>query len=246
MYENFASVYDRLMSDADYEKRTEYIISLFEEYDKKPTLLLDLCCGTGTFSCAFSKRGISVIGADVSEDMLSEAKEKAEKENEDILFLCQNATELDLYGTVDGAVCLMDSLNHITDYEDFENAIKKVSLFLEKDRLFIFDLNTEYKAKNILGENSFISEENGVFLAWQNEYDKGNLENNIYLDFFVEKENGDYERISETVTEKVYTEEQVKNALEESGLSLVAILDDMKKTPPADKSQRVFYITRKI
>ncbi len=244
LYCDFAEVYDRLMCDADYTKRTKYTLSLFKEFDRKPSLMLDLCCGTGNFSCRFAKENISVIGADISEDMLALAREKSE--NLDILYLCQNASELDLYGTVDGAVCLMDSLNHITDYGDFKKAVEKVALFLEKDRLFIFDLNTLYKAQSILGENTFVSEENGVFLAWQNEYDAKARINDIYLDFFIKGKDGKYTRKSENIKERVYLENEVNSALKEAGFEVLAVLDDMKKTPPTDKSQRVFYVARKL
>ena len=246
MYDNFAYFYDKLMKDADYNGRKAYILSLFEEFDKKPKLLLDLCCGTGTFSEAFSKENISVIGVDISEDMLAVAKEKSAQNGTNTLYLCQDAKELDLYGTVDGAVCLMDSLNHITDYAGFCKAIKKVSLFLEKDRLFIFDLNTEYKAENILGNNAFVFEEDGVFLSWQNDYDKKNKTNTIYLDFFAEKSDGCYRRTSEEITEKAYTKDEIEKALNEAGLKIEAVYEDMKKTPPTDICQRAFYVTRKL
>ncbi|MCQ2454596.1 MAG: class I SAM-dependent methyltransferase [Clostridia bacterium] len=246
MYENFFDIYDKLMFDADYEKRAEYVLSLFCKYDKKPSLMLDLCCGTGNFSSLFAKNGIEIIGVDVSQEMLSVAKQKASKQGEDILYLCQNATELDLYGTVDGAVCLMDSLNHITDYEDFCKAVANVSLFLEKDRLFIFDLNTVYKAEKILGNNTFVSEEEGIFLSWVNEYDNTAKTNNIYLDIFSENSDGTYTRTSENITERAYDEMQIEQALSKAGLKILAVLDDMKKTPPTKDSQRVFYITKKL
>ena len=244
MYENFAEVYDVLMSDAQYQKRCDYVLSLFEKFDRKPSLMLDLCCGTGSFSNLFSKKDISVIGVDTSEEMLSIARAKTD--NNDVLYLCQNAAELDLYGTVDGAVCLMDSLNHITDYGDFCKAISKVSLFLEKDRLFIFDVNTCYKSEIILGNNTFVSEHKNLFLSWQNEYDKEENTNSVFLDFFLRREDGLYERKSENIIEKTYFDFEIKSALENAGLQIIAVYDDMKTTPPTEKSQRVFYITRKL
>ena len=105
MYSNFAAVYDSLMYDVDYKKRTAYLLKLFKKYSKKPTLLLDVACGTGGFSNEFAKQGIEVIGADMSQEMLSVAREKSVQQGHDILYLCQKAEELDLYGTVDGAVC---------------------------------------------------------------------------------------------------------------------------------------------
>jgi ubiquinone/menaquinone biosynthesis C-methylase UbiE len=87
---------------------------------------------------------------------LSVAREKSAEQGNDVLYLCQDAAKLDLYGTVDGAICCLDSLNHITDYDKFCEAVSRVSLFLEKDRLFIFDVNTVYKHKEVLGNNTFV------------------------------------------------------------------------------------------
>ena len=153
MYTCFAENYDLLMQDVNYKERTEYLLSVFESYSKKPSLLLDLACGTGSFSNEFAKRDIQVIGVDLSPEMLNIAREKSQKEKLDVLYLCQDASRLDLYGTVDGAVCCMDSINHITDINVLKETFKKVSLFLEPDCLFVFDVNTLYKHKEVLGNN---------------------------------------------------------------------------------------------
>ena len=137
MYNDFAYNYDALMGDVDYDARTEYLCALFKKFDREPTLMLDLACGTGEFSNRFSRKNISVIGVDISYDMLSVAREKSADEGNDILYLCQDAAELDLYGTIDGAICCLDSLNHITDYQKFCAAVARVSLFLEKDNLSV-------------------------------------------------------------------------------------------------------------
>ena len=129
-YEAFASVYDVLMQDVDYKKRTEYLLKIFDRYDRKPTLLLDLACGTGSFAKEMLERGVDVIGVDASEEMLNIARENLPK----CLLLNQRAEELDLYGTVDGAVCCLDSVNHITCYKKLQKAFKRLSLFLEKCR----------------------------------------------------------------------------------------------------------------
>lgn len=240
-YEAFASVYDVLMQDVDYKKRTEYLLEIFDRYDRKPTLLLDLACGTGSFAKEMLERGIDVIGVDASEEMLNIARENLPE----CLLLNQRAEELDLYGTVDGAICLMDSLNHITDYGDFCKAIERTALFLEKDRLFVFDVNTEYKHKNILGDNCFVIENDGVFCTWQNETDE-NFLTNIMLDFFVEGESGEYQRFSEDFSERAYTKPQIETALNKAGLEIVAVLDDMSFKEQKETSERLYYVTRKI
>lgn len=244
MYENFAAYYDKLNENVGYESRTEYICSLFNKFDKMPSLLLDLACGTGGFSNCMANRGISVIGVDISYEMLCEARERTAKQGNDIMYLCQDAAELDLYGTVDGAICCLDSLNHITDYEKLCKAIARVSLFLEKDRLFIFDVNTPYKHKEILGDNTFVLETEDIYCVWQNEY-CGNNVVEINLDFF-EENNGVYHRTSESFSERAYTEEELKNAVEKAGLKIEAVYEEMRYTAPTDSTERIIYITRKV
>ena len=244
MYSDFAYSYDSLMQDVDYKKRTEYLCSLFNAFDRMPTLMLDLACGTGEFSNRFAEKGVSVIGVDISYDMLAIAREKSFDAGNDVLYLCQDATQLDLYGTVDGAICCLDSLNHITDYEHFCKAIERVSLFLEKDRLFIFDLNTEYKHREVLGNNTFVIDTDDVYCVWQNEYKENNIVE-INLDFFTPQ--GDaYYRTGESFCERAYTNKEIKNALEKAGLKIEAAFDDMSQNAPTDTTERVIYVTRKV
>ncbi len=243
-YDAFSFCYDRFTEDVDYSFRVSRLLQLFEKYDKKPTLLLDLACGTGNFSFPLAEAGIDVIGVDCSEGMLAAAMAKLPEGATNPLFLNQYAEELELYGTVDGAISMLDSLNHITEYENFLRALERVSLFLEKDRLFIFDLNTPYKHKEVLGDNTFVREDETAFCVWQNEYDGKNTVD-IFLDFFVENKNGFYERLSESFSEVAYTTEQVMKALEGAGFELVAALDDMTDNPPTEISERITYIVRK-
>ncbi len=244
-YNDFAYVYDGLMSDVDYPSRTKYLLKLFKKFDRKPTLLLDVACGTGGFSLEFAKKGVEVIGTDMSEDMLAIAREKTAEEGLDILYLCQSAEELDLYGTVDGAVCCMDSINHITDPKTLKTAFEKISLFLEPERLFIFDVNTLYKQEKILANNTFVLDEEDVYCVWQNEFDPEHKITNISLDFFT-KEDDIYVRSGEEFSEKAYTNEELGVLLQNAGFKIEAIFGDMSETPPADTEERIFYICRKL
>lgn len=245
MYSNFAEYYDSLMYDVDYKKRTSYLLKLFKKYDKKPTLLLDLACGTGGFSNCFAKEGIEVIGVDMSEEMLSLAREKSAELDYEVLYLCQKAEELDLYGTVDGAVCCLDSLNHITDYRAFCKAVKKVSLFLEDGCLFIFDLNTQHKHQNVLGDNVFVIENEDVYCVWANKFTPKNCKVDITLDFFV-SDGEAYYRTCEQFSERAYSMDEIKSALEKAGLEIVQIFDDMTENPLKSDSQRAIFVTRKV
>lgn len=243
-YDDFSVCYDRFTNDVEYEARTKRILKLFERYDRKPTLLLDLACGTGGFSFELAKAGIDVIGVDCSEGMLAAAMAKLEPGAENPIFLNQYAEELDLFGTVDGAVSMLDSLNHITDYSLFCRAIERVSLFLEKDRLFIFDVNTLYKHKKVLGDNTFVRECEDAFCVWQNEY-QGEGTVDIYLDVFMEGSDGKYDRYMENFSEVAYSAEQINSAISKAGLEIVAMLDDMTDNAPNEKTERIIYVVRK-
>ncbi len=238
-YSSFASCYDVLMKNAEYEKRAEYMLSLFSEFDRAPTLLLDLACGTGGFTAEFLKHGIDVIGADPSAEML----EIAAKKLPNALFLQQSAEELNLFGTVDGAVCCMDSVNHITDIRRVKKAFSRVSLFLEPQRLFVFDVNTVYKHKSLLADNAYVIEEDNVFCSWQNST-VGNL-TDIMLDFFVE-DNGVYIRSSDFFSERAYTVEQLEKALCETGFRVEAVFGDMTHKKPKKKEERIYFVARKV
>lgn len=243
-YHEFAAFYDLLQADVNYDARADYLMSLFSKYDRLPTLLLDVACGTGGFSLRFKKRGIDVIGVDPSYEMLSIARQKAAESGTDILLLCQSAAELDLYGTVDGAVCCLDSVNHITNKKELQESFNKISLFLEKDRLFIFDVNTIYKHENVLSGNTFVSENDEVFCVWRNsECSKENTVD-IRLDFF-EKAKGSYQRYSEEFSERAYTDCELKEMLDTAGLSVVSVLGDMTVNQPKETEERVIYVTRK-
>lgn len=245
MYSSFASFYDVFTENVEYKKRADYVCRLFKKYGKTPTLLLDAACGTGSFSVEFAKRGISVIGADISSDMLSVANDKKAEQGLDILLINSSLAELDLYGTVDGAVCLLDSLNHITDYRELSRSIKRISLFLEKDSLFIFDVNTEYKHEKVLADNTFVIESENVYCVWQNKYNAKRKLTDITLDFF-EGEEGAYTRYTEEFSERAYTDSELEKALKSAGLEILAVLGENTFKAPKNDCQRKFYVTRKI
>lgn len=245
-YVDFAMFYDTLTTDVDYKKRAEYILKIFKKFDKAPTLLLDIACGTGSFSNEFAKKGIQVIGVDASEEMLSVAAEKSRAQGNDILFLHQRAEELELYGTVDSAVCCLDSLNHITDYSLLKRSLKKIALFLERDRLFVFDVNTEYKHRAVLGNNTFVKENEGVFCVWQNNYNPQKRLTEVNIDFFAKENDGKYSRYSENFFERAYSEAEFETALSQSGFKIEAIFGEMTFLPPENDTQRIIYVARRV
>ena len=245
-YNNFSPFYDLFTGDVDYTARAKYLLKIFERLDKKPSLLLDFACGTGNFSFQFAKMGIDVIGVDKSEGMLCEAQYKnAKLKKNKILFLCQSGEELDLFGTVDGAVCCLDSINHITDVSILEKTIQKISLFLEPQRLFVFDVNTIYKHKQVLGNKEFFLRKKGVECFWKNSLQEDNAIVNIDLEFTYKTGLFKKEIVTESFCERAYTEEEIYNILDNSGFKIEAIYGENTFSPPQENSQRNIYVARK-
>ena len=221
-------------------------MDIFKEKDKTPSLLLDFACGTGNFSVEFSKMGIDVIGVDMSEGMLCEARDKNEGLEKPVLYLCQKGSELDLYGTVDGAVSCLDSLSHITDYTEFKETLKKISLFLEPERLFVFDLNTPYKHREILGNSFYKTKKRGVSCLWSNRLKEDGLTVEITLDITYKTGLFKKETVTEIITERAYTDGEISAALSEAGFALEAVYGENTLLPPKENSERNIYVARKV
>ena len=180
-YLSFARFYDGLMQDACYEKRCDYILKLAESFGHDMGITLDLACGTGTLTRLLKKRGVDVFGIDYSMEMLSEAMQSASEEGLDILFLRQKMQSIDLYGTINTCVCTLDSINHLTKIEDVAKTFDRVGLFMDDDGLFVFDVNTVYKHKNVLADNTFVYENDSVFCVWQNTPEDDNKVKIVYM-----------------------------------------------------------------
>lgn len=246
-YKDFAFFYDLLMKNADYESRFDYIIGLLAENGIGEGILLDMACGTGTLSKMFAKKGFDVVGVDASEEMLSKAQEKKLEENFDALFLCQKMEELDLFGTIDAAVCTLDSLNHVTEKEKIREIFRRVALFMNDGGVFVFDVNTLYKHREVLGNNAFVFDTENVFCAWQNTLLEDGETTQIDLDIFESDEEEDdvYVRYSEEFFERGYELNFLKKTLEQFRFEVVGIYDDMTKEPIKENSERAVFVCKK-
>lgn len=243
-YDIFSKFYDELTENVEYKKRAEYVNKLIKTNCPDAETVVDLACGTGSLTVELADMGYEMIGVDCSVQMLSEAQNKAFDRGSNIMFLCQRMQELDLYGTVDAVVCMLDSINHITDEAEVLQVFKKVSLFMNKGGVFIFDINTPHKHKEILGNNTFVYETEDVFCVWQNELEEDNKTVNITLNFF-EKDENVYLREEESFSEKAYELEKLENMLNKSGMTVVGIYDELTNDVPHEKSERIFIVAKK-
>ena len=168
-YENFARVYDELMDNVPYEEWAQFILNLLQDRKITEGLVLELGCGTGKLMTLLGKVGFDMIGVDNSVEMLQIAKEKT---SQDFLYLLQDMREFELYGTVKAVISVCDSVNYITKKEELRKVFQLVNNYLDPEGLFIFDFNTEYKYRELIGETVIAEDREDVSFIWFNEYDE--------------------------------------------------------------------------
>lgn len=242
-YNSFSEYYDSLMEDARYPDRCRYILDAASRYSHPLGKTLDLACGTGSLTLLLKQSGADVFGIDASAEMLNEAMQKSLAANEHILFVCQSMQSLALPYSIDTCVCTLDSLNHLTSAADVQKTFDGVSRYMSPGGLFIFDVNTVYKHRNVLSDNVFVMENDRVFCVWQN-FPRGDNTVDISLDFFAEKD-GVYYRSSEDFSERAYSDVELRSMLQKSGFEVLAVHGDLTFEPPKADEQRVVYIARK-
>lgn len=240
-YNTFALFYDQLTENVSYKVRSEYISNFFSKYDKRICKVLDLACGTGSISKYLSDRGYSIYGIDLSEDMLTVADSK---NIPNLTLLKGDMCDFSLPEKVDACICSLDAVNHLTRYEDVLNCFKCVNNCLNDDGIFVFDVNTQYKHREILFNNTFVFDEEDFYLVWDNCYsDKDVVE--ITLDLFVF--NGkNYNRYFEQFSEKAYSVKDLKEALNYNYFEVLGVYDELTENMPREDSERIYFVCRKV
>lgn len=238
-YGRFAELYDKLTFDVPYNEYADVVEILIKKHGVNSELILDLACGTGSLAGILSARGYDMIAADGSEEMLGCAIEKYGQEK--ILFLNQPMQEFELFGTVDVIICMLDSVNYLTEKDDLYKTFALCHNYLNNGGLLLFDLNSEYKFKNILADNIYTYETEDIFYVWENNYNDKEKLCDFFLTFFKEKENGLYDRIDEHHIERCYSDEEIAEALEKNGFEITGRYDGYSQNPVKIDSERVLY-----
>ncbi len=243
-YDNFSRFYDLLTDNVEYKKRADYFCRLLSLCGINGGILLDLACGTGSISVEMAKKGFDVIGVDSSIGMLNAAREKIYESGEQILLLNQSMDDIDLFGTVDCTVCVLDSINHLDGAQQVRRTFEKVSLFMNPGGAFAFDVNTLYKHRNVLADNTFVYDLDELYCVWQNSFNEADGSVDIMLDFF-EEDDGAYYRSYESFTERAYDLADIAKWLENAGFEVIGIFDDMTTEKAHPETERAVFLAKK-
>ena len=246
-YTGFAAVYDIFMDNVPYEEWSSYLHGLLLEHGIEEGIVLDLGCGTGAMTERLAAFGYDMIGVDNSEDMLELAMEKRVQSGQDILYLLQDMREFELYGTVRAVVSVCDSLNYITDPEDLVQVFRLVNNYLDPGGVFIFDFNTDYKYRKILGDCTIAEDRGTCSFIWDNYYYEEEHINEYDLTLFIREEGKEknlYRKYQETHYQRGYTLDEMKELIQSSGLIFETAYDAFTHEAPTEKSERIYIIAR--
>lgn len=229
------------------ERMAELLPAVLEQFNAQPSTLLDLACGDGRFAVIMAQRGLQMTGVDLSPQMLRFARERAEEAGVEVTFLQQDMRYLSVQEKFDLVTCWFDSLNYLLEYEDLVRTFSSVHRALSPGGLFIFDMNTIY----------------GLAVHWQRhpagvEQDTEELFEIHCPDYDFEKnvatlkitgfrkEGESWQRIEEVHRERGYTLEQIRGALEQANLEVLACWGSLKDmTEPTLESPRVWFVTHR-
>ena len=238
-YDAFASAYDALNTEIDYAAMADGICRRLADAGIAPgALVLDLGCGTGTLTRILAERGYDMIGVDGSEEMLSAAREKG---SDGILWLEQELTEFELYGTVAAIISTTDTLNHITDEGDLRRVFALAHNYLDPNGLFIFDLNAPEKFSTVYAASDYVLEDEGVFLAWQSAYDEKTRLADFVISLFTEDDDGLWERSDAEFSERCYERDEIARLLSDAGFSNVCVTDGYGAAEADEKTMRYVF-----
>ena len=212
--------------------------------DSEKNLVVDLGCGTGTLTEMLYSRGYDMIGIDNAEEMLNIAMEKRAESGARILYLLQDMRELELYSTVGTVVSVCDSVNYILEEEELLDTFSLVNNYLYPGGIFIFDFNTEYKYREIIGERTIAENREDCSFIWENYYDPESCINEYDLTVFVQEEEDIFRKFTETHYQRGYTTEQMAALVEQAGMILLEMKDADTGAEVTDQSQRVYIVAR--
>ena len=235
-YSILAKYYDKFThKDCDYERWSQYLYNVALCHNARE--VVDVACGTGKMTKLLCERGLKLIGVDQSLQMLAEAQIKC-KAN----FVQQDMKKLQLVHPVDMAICVNDGVNYLKPTELLAT-FSRVSANLKSGAPFVFDVSSAYKLTNTIGNEVFYWDDEGETLLWSNKQREGSVEMNLTL--FVANGNGSYDRFDERHVQYAHTEQQIVDALVQSGFEVKEVSADYGHKPNATSQRLTFYAINK-
>jgi SAM-dependent methyltransferase len=234
MYDALARYYDIFASTFDYDEWRDFICGFLP--GKRG---VDVGCGSGAFTLRLATKGYSVTGIDLSEDMVQAAYLKAAKSGLKTVFAVGNCEKAAFGSDLDFVTAICDVVNYLKNPElFFKNARKS----LKKGGVLVFDVSSRAKIENVLANNVFTDEKDGVLYVWSNTLGKNKID--MFLTFFEKSQDGKYVRADEEQTQYIHDEQVLVRALENAGFEEVRVYDGYKSKKATMDSERLVFVAK--
>lgn len=245
-YGSFALLYDELMRDVPYEKWVEFVKRQKESYKVKGNKFLDVACGTGEIAIPLSEEGYSVTGVDLSSEMLTIAREKAEKSGQFLFLVQQDMTELEGLGEFDMVGIFCDSLNYLQTESSIVKTFARVGEHLVQGGLFFFDVHSTYKVNELFMNQTYAYNGEEISYIWQCFEGENPLSVEHELTFFkLDGQTNQYNRFDELHIQRTFPIQRYEEWLINNGFDILSISADFTDDPPSAESERIFFTARK-
>ncbi|MCE7794181.1 class I SAM-dependent methyltransferase [Salipaludibacillus sp. CUR1] len=235
--EHFASLYDALMEDAPYESWMTYA----SRHLKEGGNVVDVACGTGTFTLMMAEHGFNMAGADLSQDMLTVAEDKVRQSSQNIPLYLQDMCELSGFTELDGVTLFCDGINYLNKEEDVKKTFRKIALALKPGGVFLFDAHSPYKMEHIFDNQLYGENEESLSYMWFCEPENEPLSVRHSLTFFMKNKEGTYERLDEEHYQRTFLPREYLNWLKEAGFDHIEITGGFGEEELKDDDDRVFF-----
>jgi ubiquinone/menaquinone biosynthesis C-methylase UbiE len=223
MYAEFASVYDTLMEDINYEAwATEYLTRITTR-GVEPKTICDCACGTGGVALKLARRGLKVTGVDLSESMLRLAADKARAEGLEVRFVRQDMCDLSLPRPVDALVCACDGVNYLLTPMRVAKFLSRARESIRKGGVLSFDISSKEKLRRMARERVYFEDRDGLTYLWTNKMASGIL--TMELSFFVKGPDGRYDRFDEVQRQRAHSVEELRGWMSDAGFAHIDIED---------------------
>lgn len=245
-YQAFASCYDSLMYDVDYDEWAKYLVELIKKHNSTAKTIADIACGTGSISIRFNKAGYSVVGVDLSNAMLDVAAQKARKIGAKISFVCQDMKNLKLHRQVDVVNCAMDGVNYLTSADEMKRFFESANKLLKPSGIFMFDVSTEYKLGTIIGEDTFCDEVDNAAFIWASVFDSETLLSTMHLTLFVKTDNNFYNRFEEQHIQRAHSLFEIESCLLSTGFEVIGVYSFLGNDNAREDDERWQIVAKKV
>lgn len=238
MYKYLSTCYDLFMKDVDYDGWADRLSR--EIGDRRRGV--DCGCGSGMITYRLKKRGYDVIGMDVSAEMLKVASENFAKVGEKIMLVQMDSAKLKTPRRVDFITAVCDVVNYMKNPLAF---FKRAYENLTDDGILLFDISSEHKLIEELGNNVFTESSDKVTYIWTNSLSQKKDKIDMFLTFYTQNSTGSYDKTEESQTQYIYSESTLTSLLYSAGFKRVKVEGKEVGAVPKEGEPRLFFAAYK-